>query len=210
MARDGLSADTLFAQVSAYIKGQQVGGAKGYVSLIHFLDRNVSGCVLFAKSSKAAARLHKAFKERTIQKTYVAVVSGCVTWQLPQKLVDHLAKDHDRNLVSVSPEGKLCELSVVAARDLGGKTLLEIEPKTGRSHQIRVQLASRGFPILGDKKYGSREGFPAGIALHAEALELIHPTEKTTLRISAPRPEAWRQAAIPGSRFSESRQNEKT
>jgi 23S rRNA pseudouridine1911/1915/1917 synthase len=167
-----------------------------YVGLVHRLDRPVSGALLIAKTSKAAARLAEAFRTGNVRKTYWALVEGEVR-NAPEVLSDWLVKDAISNRVRTASHAaagsKPAELALrVLARD-GGRTLLELKPVSGRSHQIRVQLASRGWPIVGDLKYGSKTPLRASdggnrIALHARRLEFTHPTRKQSIGVDAPVP----------------------
>ncbi|MBF0441854.1 MAG: RNA pseudouridine synthase [Oligoflexales bacterium] len=167
--------------IRGYYESSLAEGKKGYMVPVHFLDRPVSGIVIFAKSSKSARRLNEQFRSRAIGKTYIAVVEGGVE---PEKglLTDYLAKDRSRNMTVVSNKGdseaKLCHLyyDVLERSDRGA--LLAIYPVTGRSHQIRVQLSSRGWPIAGDEKYGGTPFREKRIALHAAGLSFDHPTLK--------------------------------
>ena len=149
-----------------------------YLGLVHRLDRPVGGAMVFAKTSKAASRLSDSIRKKELHKTYLAVLDG-----IPKKpgdvLTDYLVKDHSTNMVSVSDEvhGKRSELyyEVLAVKD--GKTLVKIELKTGRSHQIRVQFASRGTPLLYDQRYHPNPG-KGQIALWAYELRFTHPVKK--------------------------------
>jgi len=166
-----------------------------YVGVVHRLDRPVSGVVLFARTSKSAARLSEQFRIRSVQKVYVAVVEGRV---LPSKgvLIHRLHKDRSNNRVTVVSDtspGQDCELEYERLDSFGRFTLIRIKPVTGRSHQIRVQLASQGWPIIGDKKYGSKIDVDGFIALHAESLTFAHPTTKETITLTSPAPETWDQ-----------------
>ncbi|MFY7930958.1 MAG: RluA family pseudouridine synthase [Oligoflexus sp.] len=194
VASDASGDDTLLEQVRLWNEARQVDGRKGYCVPIHFLDRPVSGLVLFGLSSKGAARLNEQFRSRSLQKTYLAVVCGRPS-RAEGRLEHDLAKDKHQNLTRIShakdPEAKR---SILTYRVLGYHdelTLLEVRPETGRSHQIRVQLASLGTPIWGDVKYGAPETWNACIALHAWRLELSHPVGKETLCLEAPLPEYW-------------------
>ena len=195
-ASDRTGDETLLARARAFHAGRQAPGKKGYVAPIHMLDRPVSGVVLFALSSKAAGRLSEQFRSRRTEKVYRAIVEGAPA-QPSGVLEDWLLKDRDANVVTVvppgTPEAKPCRLAFRRLAQAGGLTLLEIRPETGRSHQIRVQLASRGLPIYGDVKYGASRGWDGVIALHALSLTFDHPVQKTPVTVTAPLPDGWRK-----------------
>jgi 23S rRNA pseudouridine1911/1915/1917 synthase len=183
----------------AHVKEKYRKPGAVYLGLVHRLDRPVSGVLLFARTSKAAARLSAQFREGSVAKTYWAIVEGRVpddsgTW------TDRLVKDARRNVVEVEDDaGESGREAVVDFRVLGRAprtTWLELRPKTGRSHQLRVQLAARGWPIVGDRKYGadSRLIAPDGgprIALHARSLGFNHPTQRRWIEVTAPVPAGW-------------------
>lgn len=169
-----------------------------FVGLVHRLDRPVSGVVLLAKTSKGASRLSEQFRKGTVAKWYWAVADG----NFPEdegEWRDELVKDRSENRVRVA-EG---DAEALAARTqyrilerVGGSALIRLHPLTGRSHQLRAQLASRGAPIWGDVKYGSRQKLWASdgglrVALHAVALQFDHPTREERITIAAPIPEDW-------------------
>lgn len=197
-ASDKTGDETLIQQVRAYNTSRQAEGKKGFVAPLHMLDRPVSGVVMFALSSKAASRLAEQLRNGKVEKVYQAVVEG-----RPKKSVaelnDWLLKDHQSNLVKVVAAGvsgaKACRLAYrVLGETAEALTVLEVRPKTGRSHQIRVQLAAQGLSILGDRKYGSQSGLwdqklSGVIALHAWKLSFVHPVSKENLTIEAPLPE---------------------
>jgi 23S rRNA pseudouridine1911/1915/1917 synthase len=150
--------------------------------------------VLFARTSKGASRLSEQFRLRTVEKTYHALVEGNVS--PPEGILrDRLVKDRARNVVAVVDEddddGQDCVLAYRRLRKSGRLTLVEIRPETGRSHQIRVQLSNHGWPIAGDKKYGSKIQVDGFIGLHAASLTFQHPTSKETITVSAEVPKAW-------------------
>src|SRR5690606_15631604 len=124
----------------------------------------------------------------------LAVVEG-VPKQKEGRLIHSLKKLREKNVTVVTherdPEGKTSELSYRVVGSWEGGSILAVMPKTGRSHQIRVQLATLGTPIVGDVKYGARAGWHDRIALHAKELRLLHPVEKKPLVITAPEPEMW-------------------
>ena len=194
-ASDASGDDTLLARVRRWNEDRQVEGRKGYCVPIHFLDRPVSGLVLFGLSSKGAARLNEQFRQRLLSKTYVAIVHGRPA-ATEGRLEHYLAKDKQQNITRLTgagdPDGKRSVLSYRVMAERGGLSWLQVNPETGRSHQIRVQLASMGTPIWGDRKYGAPESWEGCIALHALQLDLKHPTGKEKFQIKAPLPATWR------------------
>jgi 23S rRNA pseudouridine1911/1915/1917 synthase len=165
-----------------------------FLGLVHRLDRPVSGVVLFAKTSKGAARLSEQFRSGTILKMYRAVVSGTFD-AVDGELVDHLLKNREMNTVRTvsrgTPGARTSRLRYKVLASAGGFTKLEITPETGRSHQIRVQLATRNHPIYGDVKYGSKQSLHGAIALHAAQLTFDHPTRHEPVTVIAPEPPIW-------------------
>jgi len=156
---------------------------------IHRIDRPVSGVVLFAKTSKALERLNKMFKEKTIQKTYWAIVKN-----RPEKNTDHLIHylrkntKNNKSSAFLQPKGdaKQSELKYKLIHEFNNFYLLEITPYTGRHHQIRVQLSAINCPIKGDLKYGfNRSNKDASIILHARKIDFIHPVKKEPISIIA-------------------------
>lgn len=205
-ASDKTGDETLIEKVRVYNASKQAEGKKGFVAPLHMLDRPVSGLVMFAVSSKAASRLAEQMRHGKIEKVYQAVVEGRPK-HLSGELSDWLLKDPKTNLVKVVAPGvhgaKACRLLY---RFLGsteqGCSVLEIRPKTGRSHQIRVQLAAQGLSILGDRKYGSQstlwgQKLTGIIALHAWKLAFVHPVSKENLTIEAPLPDYFPQSVAP-------------
>ena len=164
-----------------------------FVGVVHRLDRPVAGVVLFARTSKAASRLAAQFRARSVTKIYQALVEGRVL-RPRGELVDRLVKDHRTNVVRQAAATTVdsrdgSRESVLFFRRLKNfedATLLEIQPRTGRSHQIRAQLAAAGHPIVGDRKYGSKRPFFEGIALRAVKLVFEHPVQKTPVTVEAP------------------------
>lgn len=176
----------------AYLKEAFDKPGNVFLGLVHRLDRPASGVMVFARTSKAAARLSEQFRRRTPEKRYVALVEG--TPEGGGVLVDHLAKiDRHVHVVEPShPEAQRAELQwrAVASRD--GRTLVDVQLKTGRAHQIRVQLAHMGFPLLGDFRYGARRELDGrNLALHAYLLAVLHPTRNERMAWTALPPESW-------------------
>ena len=161
-----------------------------YLGLVHRLDRPVGGVMVFARTSKAAARLSKAFAGHEQERRYLAVLQG----ELLEKrlLEDPLLKGADGMVRVVSPEASGAKLARLETRPVarrGGLTLAEVRLFTGRSHQIRVQHAHAGLPLWGDNRYGA--GHPGQqIALWAYLLEFRHPVKDETLRFVSPPPES--------------------
>ena len=163
-----------------------------FLGVVHRLDRPVSGVILFAKTSKALERMNAAFKNREVKKTYWAIVRN-----KPAKpsgtLVHWLIKNPQKNVVTPHltevTGSQRAELSYRLLGELGGYYLIEVDPLTGRSHQIRVQLSTLGCPIVGDNKYGYPRGSRKGsICLHARRLQFMHPVKKEPVNIFAKLP----------------------
>lgn len=164
-----------------------------FLGVAHRLDRPVSGVVLFAKTSKGLERINRMFKNRTIHKVYWAVVSKKPV-HLEGNLVHWLIKDSRKNKTTAySHEVKgsqRAELNYKVIVEIDGHYLIEVNPITGRPHQIRVQIASLGSPIVGDYKYGYPKGsVRRSICLHARRLEFEHPIKKEPILISAKLPQ---------------------
>ena len=184
--------EPLDEQVKKYIAKKYNKPNGAFLGVVHRLDRPVSGVILFAKTSKALERMNAVFKNREVKKTYWAVVKN-----KPEKesgtLVHWLVKNPQKNVVTyynTEVQGsQRAELSYRLIGQVGDYFLIEVDPLTGRSHQIRVQLSSMGCPIVGDNKYGYPRGSRKGsICLHARQLEFIHPVQKEPIRIFAPLP----------------------
>lgn len=186
---------TLLQMARQYLKQRYHKPGRVYLGVVSRLDAPVTGVVLFARTSKAARRLTQQFRTRQVEKVYWAMVEGRVE-PLSGEYSDWVARDEERAGARVaraaSPGAKQARLRYRRLRLLRGASLLEIELHTGRKHQIRLQLAVRGHPVLGDRKYGSRRPFAGGIALHARRLALAHPVQGGRLEIVAPLPRAWR------------------
>jgi len=187
---------SLWSLCREYLRQKYHKPGNVYLGVVSRLDSPVTGIVLFARTSKAAARLSRVYRERRVAKVYWALVSGRIAPASGQ-CVDWVLKDDRAARMRVVQEGQpgaqQARLSYRTLRSAGDCQLLEVVLQTGRKHQIRLQLAARGHPVLGDQKYGSRRRFPAGIALHARLLELVHPVRRTALRLVAPLPASWRR-----------------
>ena len=192
---------SLVQQARQYIKNRYGKPGNAYVGVVSRLDALVTGVVLLARTSKAADRLTRQFAAGEPRKTYWAVVEQPLAVS-SGGLVDWLWHDDQRQRVVVTEAGahdaKEARLTYRTLKRLARGILIEIELETGRNHQIRVQLAHHGSPILGDAKYGSAQAFAAGIALHARKLELLHPVRQTPLILEAPLPTSWKSLRIDG------------
>lgn len=178
--------------VKQYIKEKYNKPGEVFVGTVHRIDRPVSGIVLFAKTSKALARLNQMFQSKEIQKTYWAVVKN-KPQNIKGKLIHYLKKNEAKNMSRAyekEQQGALrSELDYELILSLDNYHLLEITPHTGRHHQIRVQLSTIKCPIKGDIKYGfDRTNKDASIHLHARKIEFIHPVKKELVTIIAPPP----------------------
>ena len=186
---------TLVEAAQAYLKKKYHKPGNVFVGLVHRLDRPVAGAVVLARTSKAAARLSAAFREGRIEKVYRAVVGGCVESD-EDRLTHWLRKISRRRRSEVAaPDAPGARRAILDYRVIGtaaGSSLLEVVLHTGRSHQIRVQLAAVGHPILGDLKYGAVAALPGGvIALYARRLQFDHPTRAEVVDVVAPDPPGW-------------------
>jgi 23S rRNA pseudouridine1911/1915/1917 synthase len=190
------------AEVKAYIKEKYAKPAGVYLGIPHRLDRPVSGVVVFCRNTKAATRVAEQFQKHTVTKVYWALVEGLIAEDAGEwrDFVRKLPDQAKAEVVRPDAEGAKDAITEfrVLRRDTDS-TLLELMPKTGRMHQLRVQAAARGNPVLGDAIYGSARPFgPAAelprdrvIALHARRLVFEHPFRKVPVELEAPIPEYW-------------------
>lgn len=197
---------TLEADVRAYLNPGDPAAA--YVGIVHRLDRPTSGVVLWAKHVKAARRLSAQFEKRRIAKEYWAIVERgpAARGRVVEPVwIDWLTRAHDEGVARVAqPHAPGAREAITRARNGEALSLpeglvwLRLEPETGRTHQLRVQAAARGLPIVGDAAYGSTRPFapPAAIALHARSLEALHPIAGTPLKFTAALPDSWERQGI--------------
>jgi 23S rRNA pseudouridine1911/1915/1917 synthase len=185
---------TLLLLAKEYIKRRYAKPGNVYLGVMSRLDAPVTGVVLLARTSKAARRLTQQFRTQGVEKTYWAIVEGiverasgdCLDWVAPDE------RHRRMHIVSeASPGAKKARLSYRRLAVVGQDSLLEVALHTGRKHQIRLQLAAQGHPVLGDRKYGGVCRFPRGIALHARRLVITHPVRVERLQLVAPLPKAW-------------------
>ena len=186
---------TLDRAVKAYLKDKYHKPGNVFLGVVHRLDRPVSGVLLFARTSKAAARLAEQFREGTVEKVYWAVVEGDLG-RSAGSLEDWLLKDKARGRVEVvEPRTRGARQALLHYQKRafhGGLTFLEVRPQTGRTHQLRVQLAHHGHPIYGDAKYGAVHTFGSAVGLHARALTFLHPIRYEAITLTAEVPRPWR------------------
>lgn len=175
-----------------YIKQKYNKPGAVFLGVVHRLDRPVSGIVVLARTSKALERMNALFREKETKKTYYAVVKGTPP-QPEATLVHWLLKDEKKNKTTAfnheHPDASRSELSYRLLMQQQGHSLLEVNPITGRPHQIRVQLASMRCPIKGDLKYGYPDpNVDGSICLHARRLSFEHPVKKEKMTFEAPIP----------------------
>lgn len=200
--------DSLEVRVKEFYRQREAKEGNIYLGLPHRLDRPVSGAIVFARHVRAAERISTQFEKRTVVKVYWAFVEGQLeadegTW------TDQLHKRHGMAQSIVvpadDPRGKLAIMHwrVLARTDAG--TWLEIQLETGRTHQIRVQAASRGHAVVGDTQYGATQPFGEqfederlrSVALHARQLGFNHPMTREPVDVIAPLPDAWSDLDLP-------------
>jgi 23S rRNA pseudouridine1911/1915/1917 synthase len=199
-APDGVP--SLEALAKEYLRNKHAKSGRVYLGVPHRLDRPVSGVVIFARQTKSAQRLAEQFHSHRVQKVYWAIVAGSVqpaegVWE------DWLRKIRDESRTEVTAEAdagaKHATTRYQTRAPVQGGCVLELKPQTGRMHQLRIQAASRGHPILGDALYGSATAFgpPAElprdrvIALHAHSITFDHPIRFEPMTVTAPLPDYW-------------------
>lgn len=194
------SGDSSLVDLAArYLRERYGKTGNVYVGLVHRLDRPTSGVVLLARTSKAAGRLAEQFRAGSVQKVYWAIVEGAPrddegVWY--DRIIKDPRTNVSRRVASAAEEGKEAGVRFRVLERRRDSTLLELRPMTGRGHQLRVQLASRGMPIVGDGKYGAGSRIRAmdgggRIALHARSLRFMHPTRAEEIEVVAPVPADW-------------------
>lgn len=177
--------------IKEYLKEKYKKPGNVYLGLVHRLDRPVGGIMVFAKTSKAAARLTEGIKKHKFHKKYIAVVEG----NLKEKegtFIDYIEKDKKNNAIITSKgKGKYAELKYKVIKEKEGYTLVDILLVTGRHHQIRIQFKNRNHPLYGDQRYGKQN--KKQIALYAYKLEFIHPVKKEKMTfVNYPNTAFWK------------------
>ncbi len=173
-----------------YRKIKENKKGEAYIGLVHRLDRPVSGIMVFAKTSKAASRLSEFIRQNKFHKTYLAVVNKVPSHR--GTLEDYLTKDNKTNTsyVTTSDKGKYSKLEYEVIDSKNNMSLVKINLLTGRSHQIRVQFSSRGFPLVGDSKYGLNPN-NINIALFSKSISFPHPITKEELTFTLDTPNTY-------------------
>ena len=188
--------ESLFEHTGHWIKKKYNKQNNIFLGIVHRLDRNVSGIVLFARTSKAASRLSKQFRNGTTKKYYRAIILGKLE-KTSAILVHYLRKEKSLKTTVFpreTPAAKRSELSYKVIDLFKKNSLIEITLSTGRFHQIRAQMAFIGHPIMGDIKYGSRIPLAEQeIALHAYKLVFNHPISNEEIKLKIPEPKTWEQ-----------------
>ena len=201
VAADSSGDDDLLNALKRYLKDKYDKPGEAYLGLVHRLDRPTGGVIVFAKTSKAAERLSEAIKKGDFEKKYLAVTKG-IPKVKKQILTNYLLKNTDTNTVHIVPrltEGaKEARLAYNLLESSGDCSLLDIDLYTGRSHQIRVQLAGQGLPLLGDIKYGGDKVKGTNLALWAYKLSFEHPVTKSKMVFISypPETEPWKKFNI--------------
>lgn len=194
--------DDMLRKLKRYLVEKYNKPGDAYVGLVHRLDRPTGGVMVFAKTSKAAGRLCEQIKTDEFEKTYLAVVNGKPRLDRA-RLVNFLKKDERNNIVKICPEfengAKKAELDYQVLASNDKYSLVKVNLITGRSHQIRVQMAGINCPIVGDVKYGKEEKAKTNMALWATSLKLNHPVTKQrlTFKVFPPKDEnPWKDFDI--------------
>ena len=190
----------LSEEIKSYLKTKYKKPGNVFLGTIHRLDRPTSGIVLFAKTSKSLSRMNELFKNKKVQKTYFAV-----TEDMPNKkkgvIISLLKKNQKQNksYITKLDDGKKSELEYELIEKLQNYFLIKVKPKTGRHHQIRVQLSSIGCKIKGDVKYGAkRANKDKSICLHSYCMSFVHPVknELINLKCDFPKNDIWKFTSL--------------
>ena len=193
--RDNTNDLSMVEIVKNYLKEKYNKPGNVYLGLVHRLDRPVGGIMVFAKTSKAASRLSKSFSNHEITKKYLAIIKGRM--KSSDRLVDYIDKDNEGNAF-ISENGKeaILEYEELEYNKEDDCTLVKIDLKTGRHHQIRIQFASRGHYLLGDQRYGIQDN--KQIALFCYYLSFIHPVTKERIEFTSypKKEEFWKNFSL--------------
>ncbi len=192
--------NSLIDWASNYLREKYSKPGNVFVGVVSRLDSPVTGVLPLARTSKGASRLSEQFRDRTPKKTYWAIVERRPS-ESAARLEHHLVRTEEETTTRVVAQAtQASKLSILEYRTVGQNPLgyeLEVNLISGRKHQIRAQLQAIGCSIVGDRKYGAKQSFASGIALHCRQLDLIHPTLKTELQFIAELPKYWRWSQTP-------------
>lgn len=181
--------EDLLAILKKYIKDKYNKPGNVYLGLIHRLDRPVGGLMVFAKTSKCASRLSEQIRNNQLKKVYYAVLEGNIFEK--GELIDNIYKDKRKNIVNIDKNGKRSVLYFEKIEYKNNMSLVKINLKTGRPHQIRIQFASRGYPLYGDHKYNKNVKDKSQIALFAKEISFYHPITKELLNFKIELPNRY-------------------
>ena len=184
MQEDSSKDEDMLSIAKQYIKEKYGKPGTVYLGLVHRLDRPVGGVCVFARTSKAASRLSKQIQDGSFHKEYLAVVYDNGLKE-KGRFTDRLLKDHKTNTVRVDPKGKNAELDYEVLKRKDNLALVKIDLLTGRSHQIRVQFASRNHPLWGDQRYNKDSKTGQQLALWSHSLTLKHPVSGDTMTFTS-------------------------
>lgn len=191
------SGPTIHSMAADYLKRTYNKPGKAFVGIVSRLDSMTSGVLVLARTSKAASRLSEQFasKREGVSKIYLAVVSPSVDCE-KETWTDWVRKDDSakrmRVVDSSAKDAKQARLQYCTLVSGLNHSLVAVQLLTGRKHQIRVQFADRGHPVIGDRKYGSPRPFSAGVALHSWRLQIVHPTRREPMWFTANPPPSWK------------------
>ncbi len=184
--------DNLLEQVRRYIRTAYNKPGNVYVGLVHRLDRPTGGVMVYAKTSKAASRLAEQMRGGDFEKKYLSVLMG-IPKEKKATVLNYVKKNPVNNMVYICPQttegAKLASLDYEVLEEKGGCAFVRVKLHTGRTHQIRVQMAGIGAPVYGDMRYGGENARKGNLALWAYSLAFTHPVTKERLRFIAPPPE---------------------
>lgn len=182
---DGSKNPDMLTMLKSYIKDKYNKPGNVYLGLVHRLDKEVSGVMVFARTSKAASRLSEQVRNHSFDKRYYAVCKGLFKDKTGE-MVDYIKRNDFRSDISSEKDGKFSKLNFKVINGKDDKSLVDIHLETGRHHQIRVQFSSRNHPLLGDKRYYKEGKYP--LALMAYSLSFYHPVSKEIMKFEIPIP----------------------
>lgn len=191
--------ESVLTRAKAYVRHKYQKPGNVYLGVVSRLDAPVTGVLVIARTSKAASRLTDSFRDGDVEKNYWAVTRDAPD-PVEGRCVDFVRKDERHRKMHITrqvrDDAKEARLTYRTQSAVRGGWLVEVQLETGRKHQIRLQLAHRQWPIIGDRKYGSQVAFAQGIALHARSIRFVHPVRKEWLQIEAPLPATWDRFGI--------------